>query len=180
MWMHWLSVWHWWILLPWNSWLAYTDKAVKIVALVVGGGWAYMKFARGRIFHTRLEATVSGTCFRDKQGDYVIATTRLKNVGASRADLQQSGTALIVLGCSRAKDGGRERPVDWSELNVKAIFEDHTGVEASETIEDSIMVDLPPHLIAVKLEIRVVANRIESTAKTIIEVPFQASPLETD
>ena len=70
--------------------------------------------------------------------------------------------------------------MDWSELNVKAIFEDHTGVEASETIEDSIMVDLPPHLIAVKLEIRVVANRIESTAKTIIEVPFQASPLETD
>jgi hypothetical protein len=167
-------------LLPWNTWLDYTDKLVKIIAVVVGGGWAYMKFVKGRIFHTRLEATVSGSCFRDKRGDYVIANVRLKNLGASRADLQMSGTALIVSGCARAKDSARERPVDWIESNVKAIFEDHDAVEPSEVIEDSLLIDLPQHLIAVKLEIRVVANGIESTAKAIIEVPPEASLLLTD
>src|SRR5580704_6636145 len=104
MWIRWQSVWHWWILLPWNTWLDQTDKVVKIIALVVGGGWAYMKFAKGRIFHIRLEASVSGSCFRDNQRDYGIESIRIKKVGASRADLQMGGTALIVSGCARVKD----------------------------------------------------------------------------
>jgi hypothetical protein len=180
MWIRWQSVWHWWTLLPWNIWLDQTDEVVKIIALVVGGGWAYMKFAKGRIFHTRLEASVSGSCFRYDQRDYVIASIRIKNVGASKADLQMRGTALIISGCARVQDTFGERPVDWIELNVKAIFEDHDALEPSELIEDSLLIDVPAHLIAVKLELRVVANGIESTAKTIIEVPFQESPLRAD
>ena len=161
--------WHWWILLPWDVWFDQTDKGIRALAVIVGGGWAYMKFARGRIFHTRLEPTVSGRCFEDKRGDYVIATVKLKNVGASKLHLQGKGTVLIVDGCARARDNAPARPVEWLTINIKSIFEDHTGVEPSETIQSSVMVDLPPHLIAIRLEARVVANGIESTANTIIE-----------
>ena len=181
MWAYLQSFWHWWILVPWKTWLDYTDKTVRIVAVILGGVWAYVKFARGRIFHKRLEPTVSGRCFRDKQGDYVIAAVKLKNVGASRADLQKRGTVLIVNGCARAKDSSPERPVDWNRLTVKSIFEYHAGVEPSETIEDSVMVDLPADLIAVRLEVRVVVSRgllrknIEFNVNTIIEAPAEES-----
>jgi hypothetical protein len=171
MWASLQDFWHWWVLLPWSVWFDQTDKGVRILAVVLGGGWAYWKFARGRVFHTRLEPTVSGRCFEDRRGDYVIATIKLKNVGASKLDLQSKGTVLIVEGCARSKESAPERPVDWFTINIKSIFEDHTGVEPSETIESSVLVDLPPHLIAVRLEARVVANGIESTANTIIEAP---------
>ena len=163
--------------MPWNVWLDQTDKLVRIVAVIVGGGWAYMKFARGRTFYTRLEPTVSGLCFQDKRGDYVIATVRLKNVGASRIELNKKGTVLMVDGCLRAKDSASERPVDWFSINVKPVFENHTGVEPSETIENSVMVDLPAHLIAVRLEVRVVVNGIECSVNTILQAPAEVEAL---
>ena len=177
MWAHLQSVWHWWITLPWTTWLDQTDKSIRIVAVIVGGGWAYMKFVRGRIFSTRLEPSVTGRCFRDKQGAYLIATVKLKNVGASNIVLQTQGTVLTVAGCPRATSPAPERPVQWREINVKSIFEDHTGVEPSETIENSVLVDLPPHLIAVRLEVRVVASGIECSATTITEAIAEEEPL---
>lgn len=180
--------WHWWISLSWGTWLDLWDKTARIVAIVVGG-WAYMKFVRGRLFHTRLEPTVSGRCFRDRSGDYVIVAVKLKNVGASRADLQKEGTVLIVSGCARAKDSSPERPVDWDEKSHKRIFEYHAGVEPSETIEDSVMVDLPAQFIAVRLAVRVVASNkglfgrlsrksnVEFNVSTIIEAPAEEETL---
>jgi hypothetical protein len=177
MWAHLQIFRHWWISLPWTTWLDQTDKTVRILAVIIGGGWAYMKFVKGRIFSTRLEPTVTGHCFHDKRGDYVIATIKLKNVGASNIVLQKAGTVLTVAGCPRATSGALERPVQWREINVKSIFEDHTSVEPSETIENSVLVDLPPHMIAVRLEARVVASGIECSAVTITETGADEGPL---
>jgi len=32
------GLWHWWISLPWNIWIDYTDKSVRIVAVIIAGG----------------------------------------------------------------------------------------------------------------------------------------------
>ena len=180
MWTHLQRFWHWWFLQPWNVWLDQTDKLVRIFAVILGGVWAYMKFAKGRIFRTRLEPTVSGLCFHHERGDYVIATVELKNVGASRFALKKNGNHLVVHGCLRPVDSASERPVEWSEINIKSVFEDHTGVEPSETIEDSVMVDLPTHLIAVRLKVRVVVNGIDCSANTIIEAPAEEGHFVSD
>ncbi len=82
-----------------------------------------------------------------------------------------------MAGCPRAPDSAPERPVQWQEINVKAVFEDHTTLEPAESIENSLLVDLPPHLIAVRLEVRVVASGIECTATAITEAGPDEAPI---
>jgi hypothetical protein len=40
-----------------------TETVIRVAALIVGAAWAYMKFIKGRVFSSRLEADVSGDVF---------------------------------------------------------------------------------------------------------------------
>src|ERR1017187_9873850 len=143
MWSYLSSGWHWWISLPWNVWLDYTDKIVKICAVVVGGVWAYVRFVKGRLFQTRLEPSVSGRFFHRAERTYLVTTVKLKNVGSSKVDIQQKGTVLEVLGCPGNLDGRMSNPIAWRELRLVPVFEDHDWLEPSETVEDTAMIVLP-------------------------------------
>jgi hypothetical protein len=171
MWTHLIGAWHWWILLPWNVWLDYTDKVVKIVAVIVGGAWAYAKFIKGRVFHTRLEPNVTARHFRRDQKDFLLAVVKLKNVGASKVDIQQKGTALRIFGCGVFGPAVPGKPVAWTRTHTLSVFERHGWIEGSETIDDTVLVALPPNLTAVKLELRIVANKIAWSAGTMIDLP---------
>jgi hypothetical protein len=160
-------MWQWWIGLPWNVWLDQTQKLSQIVAIVVGGIWAYTKFFRGRVFYTRLEPSVTGQVFRREEADYLLVFLRLKNVGIAKVDIEQKGTALRVFGCGILADRS-PKVLNWDRLHTLAIMAQHAWIEASETIDDTLMIVLPKNLIAVKLEMRVVANSLEWHARHIV------------
>ena len=161
---------HWWVSLPWSVWLDQTDKIVKITAVVVGGVWAYLKFIRGRIYYTRLEPAITARAFCKDGTDYLLATVSLKNVGAAKVDIEQKGTALRVFGCDIYAPKSALRPVTWSRLKTVSVFEEHAWIEASEIIQDSLLFVLPPNQIAVKVQLRIVARKLEWSAKAIFDV----------
>jgi hypothetical protein len=148
---------------------------VKIAAVLIGGSWAYIKFIKGRVYHVRLEPSIAARSFRRGESDCLLATVRVKNVGASKVDIEQRGTALRIFGCPVVGkiDMGVEIP--WTRLKTVTIFDTHGWVEAGETIDDMVMILLPRCLVAIKMELRIVANGKQWKARAIIDVPEQTT-----
>jgi hypothetical protein len=165
--------------LPIASWITLldaADKVVKIGAIIVGGVWAYYKFIKGRFYRPRLEASVSGEPFRIDNRDYVSVSISLRNVGTSKVEIRQEGTALRVF-CSPVNStyeeaGGAFKggEVVWNRITSLSIFENHGWIESSELIHDKLLVSLPPAQLAVRLDVRIVGQGLEWEAKAIVKV----------
>src|ERR1700675_1127674 len=72
------------------------DKVIKILAVVIGGAWAYLNYVRGRTYKKRLETNVSGEWFENKGLSFLSGSAHLKNVGLSKFPIEQKGTAILV------------------------------------------------------------------------------------
>jgi hypothetical protein len=94
----------------------------------------------------------------------------LKNVGASKVNIEQKGTGLRVFGCDIYAPKSALRPVTWNRLRTVSVFQEHAWIEASETIQDSLLFVLPPNQIAVKVQLRVIAKKLEWSAKAVFDV----------
>jgi len=60
---------------------------VETAAVVIGAGWAYFKFVKGRIFRASLVPLVTGRLMVLDGGVYLAVTIQIKNVGQSKIDL---------------------------------------------------------------------------------------------
>lgn len=111
-----------------------------VLAIVVGGIWAYFKFVKGRTFRPRLEVGILGE-WREIDGTHLLQTTvSVKNIGASQVELLQRGTGLRI---SRIADSASGQvALAWEDGPVIAILEDHAWIEPGETISDDALVRL--------------------------------------
>jgi hypothetical protein len=142
---------------PYGSfWLDFADKLIKGLAVIVAGAWTLINFKRSRVFHRKLEPSVSGEIFESGGEYYILVQTRLKNVGQSRYIITQKGTGLEAIKLSTQP---RER------ISVTPIFENHAWIEPGEQIEDPVILKIPPPsaFVAVKLTLRVVSRTPEPT-----------------
>src|SRR5262245_59361686 len=145
--------------IDWDRTLANADKLVSILAIVIGGIWAYIKFFRGRVFMPRLETGLSGQVVAGNPGVYLTARLTLKNVGLSRVDIHQKGTALRLAAYGRGSTAAKAETVEWTRLKAFAIFEHHRWIESGETIRDELMIQVPePAQTAYRLELRLVGS----------------------
>lgn len=158
---------------PLSSSLDIIDKATKIVALLIGGAWAYLNYVRGRTFKKRLELKISAKQLRSKAGPLLSGAVQMKNVGLSKFPIQQKGTAIIF--SDLRPSPGATRPTEMTEevVGVREVFKDHAWIEPGETIGEDFLLQLPESedRIAMKLELRVVAAHIEWNANCIVEIP---------
>jgi hypothetical protein len=159
-------MWQWWIQLPWNVWLDYTDKIVRMAAVLIGGGWAYVRFVKGRTHFSRIEPTVAGRFVKKNGTEYLIANVHVKNIGVTKVNIEKEGTALRVLGAHGG--GGR---IEWTRLRTLAILSEYQWLEPSESIDDNVIIDVPNGLIAFRLEALLIIDKQRWRAKTIIEIP---------
>jgi hypothetical protein len=145
---------------PFAAGLDHAKTIAEILAIVIGGIWAYYKFFKGRTFNKRLELGVSA--IRWKEGNFTLirAQVQVKNVGLSRFDLRQRGTALraLVQGRSVANNPWK---MEWDEekpLTVD-VFEKHEWIEPGETIADQAVLVFPTlPALSVRLEFRMVSQ----------------------
>jgi hypothetical protein len=144
-------------------------KIAEIIAVFIGGVWAYYKFFRGRTFRPRLEFSLSGTAQHEKHSLQLLASVQMKNVGLSKIEITQSGTALIIL---RSLPVTEEAPaiIQWQQLIVLPVFEKHAWIEPGETIKNQVLLELQLAESAVKLDLRIVANGIEWNESSIIPI----------
>jgi hypothetical protein len=73
---------------------ALENAKTEIIAIFIGGLWAYYKFFRGRTFKSRSEFLVSGLVQRDANSAELLASAQMKNVGLSKIRISQRGSAL--------------------------------------------------------------------------------------
>lgn len=59
---------------------------------------------------------------------------------------------------------------NWVRITTLSVFERHAWIESSEAIEDKLLVSLPPDQLAVRLDLRIVGQGLEWTARAIVKV----------
>lgn len=137
-------------------------EAVKTLAILFGGAWAYWKFVRGRTFRRRLELTLSGTTFDRKGSRYLSGVAQLKNVGLSRVAIEQEGTAIEVF---RVRD--IESHIKEEDFETLEVFVKHGWIEPGETIEEPfllVIAEADETMIGVRLHLRIISRGIVSRA----------------
>jgi hypothetical protein len=110
-----------------------TEKALKILAYIVGAGWVYFNYFRGRTYRPRLEPHVTAELCRRSIPEFIRAFVTLKNVGLSRVLIRQDGTGL------RFFIFDPSAPESWRKLTTMPVFERHQWIEPGETIEDHVL-----------------------------------------
>ena len=141
--------------------LADIESLSTILALVVGGIWAYYKIFKARVFTPRLETHIDARWVVETGASHILARVKLKNVGLTRVNLHQEGSALRLW----KQEMGRStaiRSVRWKETADTAftVFEDHGWIEPGETIEDELLIRMPDDDgLIVRLQVRLVGSR---------------------
>jgi hypothetical protein len=126
-----------------KTWADVIGTAVTTIAVVVGAIWAYFKFVRGRTFRPRLEVGLFGQWRIIDDQHLLHARITVKNIGASKVDLLQEGTALAVY---RLKPTAPSEPDTWGwdddTYTAHEILEDHQWIEPGETVSDDLLLHL--------------------------------------
>jgi len=155
----------------WENWENATstfEHIATVAALIVGGLFAYYKFFKGRVFVPRLETGLLVKSICKGGTSYLIASLELKNVGLSRVDIHQKGTALGISSYEGPQPPVKTaQNVPWKKLKSFSVFERHKWIEAGETIKDELMVAIPNcEKLAFRLEFRLIGSRTELTSNT--------------
>jgi hypothetical protein len=136
------------------------QNVVQVLALCAGGWWAYFKFVKGRTFQQSLSAAVTGR-FVVLDGDiYLITTIQVKNVGASRIDLDGQVSALILYEYAPRHDA-EVHALKNKRLTSFDVFDGKIEryVEPKEDIEVQQLISLPSELrLAYRLEAHIVST----------------------
>ncbi len=148
------------------------EKIATVVAIVIGGAWVYFNFSKGRIYKSRLEPRVSGTIMPADGITHLLVTITLKNIGLSKFDIQQEGTALQILSYDPLVDPFPAEKAGWKFLSIFTVFEQHAWIEPGETIEEQklIVIQGVNHT-AFRLELRVISRGFSWDSDSIIMVP---------
>ena len=150
-------------------------NAMTILGIAAGGIWAYFNFFRGRTYRPRLEPRVSGTLLSAEDIVMLVASYDVKNVGLSKVDIQQAGSALSVLVPEMPASISFVREIKWKRAAVFDIFKVHQWIEPGELVQEQRLILLPYRQYpAVRLEVRLVSPaKTEWTAMTVVS-PAQA------
>lgn len=120
------------------------QKIAAIIAIGVGGVWAYFLFVRRRTFVSNLEPTISGVITR-KDGAYqLLAEASVKNIGSSKININHENTGLRVYTQKAGEEMAEAGLVDWSdEPYTWPILEDQDLLEPGETVGDKLLIEMP-------------------------------------
>jgi hypothetical protein len=149
--------------------LANLEKAFTIVAIIVAGLWAYFNYFKGRIYRPKLKPEITGIAVPEGDQHHLLITANLTNIGISKVDLQQRGTALRIYSCHKLDGINKVKSAEWIRVATYSVFENHGWIEAGETIEEQRLVSLPiKQEIAFQFALRVVSKKIEWNATSIV------------
>ncbi len=122
--------------------------------------WAYYRFVKGRTFKPNLESAIVGEAIRD--GDFInlIATMTVKNIGASKVDIQHRHTVFRVLAAKVDSAFDAFEVIGWEHLDTRFAFEADSHLEPGQTATDTHLFRVPGFgQIAFKLEIYISSNK---------------------
>ena len=165
---------------PWAAVIDSSEKLAKIIAIVVGGVWAYYRFFRGRTFKPRLEVGLTGIQCSLGQRAYLYGSGRLRNVGLSRVAIDSSVTALRVFSHVQGDTLESVDAAEWVRDVTLPAFQKHQWIEPGELVEDSWLIALPKgDAMAFRLELRVAGVTTSWSAESIVLPPSPVLSLQS-
>jgi|GEM_PF-1433574 len=134
-------------------------NVTQSLALIVGGVWAYFKFAKGRTFQDRLTTAVSGELISIDESVFLIVAIRLQNVGLSRIAFDQEVSSLEVFEYVPLQAEDILRVKNDLLTSLKVFGDKDRYIEPIELIERQTLIALP-HVskIGYQLELEVLSN----------------------
>lgn len=141
--------------------LSNVESLLTSAAILVGGAWAYFHYFRGRVYKPRLEPSITGKVRSEADAHYVLVTALLKNVGLSKVNIQQEGSAVRLYSCKPAAMAQGVEGVQWDHVATFSVFQRHSWIEPGELIEDHQLVAYPKNFTtAVRVDLRIVSSSI--------------------
>lgn len=123
-----------------------------VFALIAGGVWTYYTFIKGRVLTPRLEPHVSGRILHRGRTKFLLVRLSLTNRGATKVEVDQKGTALVVYALALDADADAA----WKLVKACEVFLNHKWIEPGEAVEEPALVPLPAaEQAAFKLRLRV-------------------------
>lgn len=124
--------------------LSAIESGGTVVALIVGGVWAYFKFIKDRVYRPRLDVTIEAGTLPIEDRRQLVCRLSVKNIGTCKVKLLQEGTGLRVSSMSEFPNDFTEP--DWAAEKVHEVFKQHEWIESSETIRHELIFPLAnPH-----------------------------------
>ena len=162
----------------WKFWLDVADKGIKALALCVGAIWTVVNYRRGRTFSKRLEPSVSGHLGETDSRQFLFLTCSLKNLGLSKVEIQQRGSACLVFAITPQD---LNPPPDGRPQDIFSMFQEHGWIEPGEQISHQQIISIgsfPTPLIGVKVRMRLVSAGLEWNASCILDLAPPASSIQ--
>jgi len=155
---------------PLTKWIGNLKGLAEVIAIVVGGIWAYFNYFRGRTYRPRLECNLTVSLITDHSKSFLNIVVHVKNVGLSRVKIQQNGTAILVYNPQPPPSPSHPILSVWdSDYRVLEIFKDHGWIEPGEPISQPLLVQLPhEHAFAYRVVLKLNSGKIWWTAEEII------------
>jgi hypothetical protein len=154
-----------------GHWIEIAKNICEILAILGGAAWTYLNYFRGRIYKPRLECSVESSVEKRSGGFFLLTVARVRNIGLSKVPIEQKGTALLIFSADSQGDSPSFlRPVRWNDpLGAFDVFTGQRWVEPSESIAESLMVELPPSGAHThKVALNVISGEIIWTAEIIV------------
>jgi hypothetical protein len=153
------------------QWVETAKDICEILAILVGAAWTYLNYFRGRTYKPRLECSVDAVIERQGPRDFLRTTIKVRNIGLSRVQIEQKGTALSIYAVSMTEPpvAGLNQ-VQWNEpVAAFDLFDEQTWIEPSEPVAESMLLTLPEMAAqAYKVVLTVTSGDIWWTAETIV------------
>jgi hypothetical protein len=130
---------------------------VAATALIIGGGWAYLKYIRGRTFVRRLDVRATGTVQKTPRMIRLVVEVDASNVGLRDLEINPAESGLRVYTLSARPEAVEEAAeARWEFVGTWEIFETQRRLEPGESVRDPHLLEIAGgSFAALKLEITV-------------------------
>jgi hypothetical protein len=113
-------------------------------AIIIGGGWAYLKFVRGRTFRSRARLRLDVDRYRRGGDPALVVHVSMHNEGLSKIDLSLPDEKLVRIDAIAADDWMPDLSIDWDEdatvVRRTPLLQEHEWLEPNETVEDHLLI----------------------------------------
>lgn len=148
-----------------NQFIENTERIFIIIGIIMGGGWTYFNYFRGRTFCPRLDLFIESKYLSKQNPECFFITYKIKNIGLSKVKFKHKGSALRVYSSPRIKDSTYVHSALWERLATFSVLSDHGWIESGETIYETRLVTIPQEFhsedkLAIKASLRITSMSI--------------------